>query len=54
MRISTIMTQKVALVRPDDSIQTAATKMGEVDTGVLPVAQNDQLVGMITDRDIVL
>jgi CBS domain-containing protein len=26
--------------------------MAELDVGVLPVGQNDRLVGMLTDRDI--
>ena len=28
--------------------------MGEIDAGVLPVGENDRLVGMITDRDIAI
>jgi CBS domain-containing protein len=28
--------------------------MAEVDAGVLPVGENDRLVGMITDRDIAI
>jgi CBS domain-containing protein len=33
-------------------IQDAAKLMSEIDAGVLPVGDNDRLVGMITDRDI--
>ena len=32
----------------------AASLMAEIDAGALPVGENDRLVGMITDRDIVI
>ncbi|MGE4080170.1 MAG: CBS domain-containing protein, partial [Reyranella sp.] len=34
------------------TIQEVAKMMGDIDIGVLPVGENDRLVGMITDRDI--
>jgi CBS domain-containing protein len=40
----------VRIAHPDQSIQDAAKMMSDVDAGVLPVGENDQLVGMITDR----
>lgn len=52
MRIQELMTADVELVRPDDSLHTAAKMMADLDTGALPVGENDRLVGMITDRDI--
>ena len=52
MRVSEAMTRDVRLAQPDQSIREAAHMMGEIDTGVLPVADGDRLVGMITDRDI--
>ncbi len=48
------MTHEVRIVSPDDSIQDAARLMEEADAGALPVAENDRLVGMLTDRDIAL
>lgn len=54
MTVSEVMSRKVELVSPDDSIQRAAQTMARIDAGVLPVAQNDRLVGMITDRDIAI
>jgi CBS domain-containing protein len=33
-------------------VQEIARIMAEVDTGALPVGENDKLIGMITDRDI--
>jgi uncharacterized protein (DUF2267 family)/CBS domain-containing protein len=52
MRVSDAMTRDVHLARPDQTIQDAARLMLEIDAGVLPVGENDRLVGMITDRDI--
>ena len=52
MRVSEIMTRDVRVVRPNQTIQDAARTMLDIDAGVLPVGENDRLVGMITDRDI--
>lgn len=52
MRIAEIMTRDVAVVSPGDTLQHAARLMAEIDAGVLPVSENDRLVGMLTDRDI--
>jgi len=54
MRIADAMTRDVKMVNPDQSIMDAARMMADCDCGVLPVADNDRLVGMITDRDIVV
>ena len=52
MKISELMTPDVEIVQPDDTLHTAAKMMADLDTGALPVGENDRLVGMITDRDI--
>ncbi|HEY0844444.1 MAG TPA: CBS domain-containing protein [Noviherbaspirillum sp.] len=54
MRIADAMTRDVQVIRPDQSIVDAARMMAECDVGALPVADNDRLVGMLTDRDIVV
>ncbi|HEY9013282.1 MAG TPA: CBS domain-containing protein [Devosia sp.] len=54
MLVSELMTRDVRVASPDDSLQRAAKMMGEIDAGVLPVGENDRLVGMITDRDIAI
>ncbi|MDQ3622185.1 MAG: CBS domain-containing protein [Verrucomicrobiota bacterium] len=46
------MTQEVEVVRPDAPLQEAAEKMRSLEIGMLPVCENDRLVGMLTDRDI--
>lgn len=52
MRVAEAMTRSVQLASPDQSIADAAKLMADCDCGVLPVQENDRLVGMITDRDI--
>lgn len=54
MKIEDVMTHDVAVVSPDETIRQAARLMDELDIGALPVAENERLVGMITDRDIVV
>ncbi len=54
MRVSEAMTRDIRLAEPDQSVRQAARMMAEIDAGVLPVGQNDRLVGMITDRDIAI
>ena len=54
MIISEVMTRDVRIVSPDDSLESAAQLMEEQDFGSLPVAENDRLVGMLTDRDITI
>ena len=50
-----IMTPDVAYLKEDDSAVRAAERMAELDVGSLPVCNSeDRLVGMVTDRDIVV
>jgi CBS domain-containing protein len=52
MRVSDAMTRDVRVANPNQSIREAARMMADVDAGILPVGEQDRLVGMITDRDI--
>jgi CBS-domain-containing membrane protein len=52
MQIRDVMSSDVSVASPSDSIQYVAARMAELDVGVLPVGENDKLVGMVTDRDI--
>ena len=55
MKVSEVMTRNVECVCPGDSLLTASRKMRKLDVGPLPVCgDNDKLVGMLTDRDIVV
>lgn len=49
-----IMTVKVATAEPKTTLDEIATMMRDEDTGVIPVVDDGALVGVITDRDIVI
>jgi CBS domain-containing protein len=48
------MTRDVRVATPGQSIRDVAKIMGEIDAGAMPVAENDRMIGMITDRDIAI
>ena len=48
------MTTNVATVSPQQTVAEAAQMMSQHNIGSVPVVQNGQPVGMITDRDITL
>ncbi|MFN3536902.1 MAG: CBS domain-containing protein [Brevundimonas sp.] len=54
MKVRDIMSRDVQVARPGDSIQNVAGRMAAGDFGFMPVAEGDQLVGTITDRDLVV
>lgn len=54
MEIRNHMVSPVRSVRPGDSIADAARVMERFDVGTLPVLEKDVLVGIVTDRDIVV
>jgi CBS domain-containing protein len=55
MRCQEIMKQTVQCVSPEDSVQTAATRMREANVGFLPVCdESSKVLGTITDRDLAL
>jgi CBS domain-containing protein len=49
-----VMTPNPATVSEKDSIRDAARIMASEDTGVVPVVDGKRVIGMITDRDIVV
>jgi CBS-domain-containing membrane protein len=53
-RVGEIMTRSVATVNRDESLQAAAKRMRELDVGSLPVVDGRTVVGIVTDRDIVI
>ena len=54
MKLQEIMTKDVIIIQPEDTLQTAAKKMRDHDIGFLPVYQGRELVGVLSDRDIVV
>lgn len=49
-----VMTQECFVVGLEQTIAQAAVLMRDKDVGSIPVGSNDKLVGMLTDRDIVV
>jgi CBS domain-containing protein len=54
MKLDNVMTKVVEIVRPENSLQAAAQKMKEFDFGFLPVCDGAELIGVLTDRDIIV
>ena len=54
MKVSDVMTPNPRTVQLSDTIEDAAKIMRDEDTGAVPVIEDDRVVGMITDRDIVI
>ena len=52
MNVREVMSRDVKVASPEDTLQNAARMMEQIDAGVLPVGEDDRLVGMLTDRDI--
>ncbi len=48
------MTESPQTISPDMNVQDAAGMMKSEDIGVLPVVQGEELIGLVTDRDLVL
>ncbi len=53
-KLTDLMSRDVKVVSPDMSIQEAANEMRQGDFGMLPVGENDRMIGAITDRDIAI
>lgn len=54
MKIKDVMTRGVETVGPNTTVQEAAGKMRSLNVGPMPVVDGDRVVGILTDRDIVV
>jgi CBS domain-containing protein len=54
MNVSEIMTSTFEMIDAGESLREAARKMKSLNVGFLPVQEGTMLIGLITDRDIVL
>jgi CBS domain-containing protein len=54
MKLKDVMSTDVEVVHPTDTPKTAAQKMRDRDIGFLPVVEAGQLLGVLTDRDLVI
>ncbi|HWI81948.1 CBS domain-containing protein [Ramlibacter sp.] len=52
--VADVMTRGVRTMTPSDTVVHAAQAMDELNVGVIPVCDGEKLVGMVTDRDIVV
>ncbi len=52
MQVRDIMTQATATESPQDSLRSAAERMWRQQTGSLIIAEGDELIGIITERDL--
>ena len=53
-QLKDLMSRDVQVISPDMSIQDAARKMRDGDFGMMPVGENDRMIGTLSDRDIVI
>ncbi len=54
MKARDIMHHTAECVPADETLDRAAQMMRNMDVGALPICNNDRLIGMLTDRDIVI
>ena len=54
MNVAEVMTSAIDFVDPSANVQTAATRMAELDVGAVLIGTTDGIVGILTDRDIIV
>ena len=54
MKVNEIMTRNVTCVNPQTTVAQVATMMKDLNIGSLPVCNENGIIGIVTDRDIVV
>src|SRR5688572_8627362 len=54
MKIKELMTEDAQVLYPESTIEQAAQAMADADVGSLPVLNRNGVIGILTDRDIVV
>lgn len=54
MLVRDMMNKNIQVIAPETPVVEAARRMLEGDFGVMPVCDDDNVVGMLTDRDIAM
>lgn len=54
MKVTEAMTAQVATATPQTTIAEVARTMAQIESGAVPVMEDGRVVGLITDRDIVI
>ncbi|HVE14095.1 MAG TPA: CBS domain-containing protein [Elusimicrobiota bacterium] len=52
MKLKELMSREVQVLEPEAALDQAAALMSDVDVGMIPIVQDDKVVGVLTDRDI--
>ena len=53
-KLKDVMSRDVQVIGPDETIHSAAEQMLRGNFGMLPVGENDRMIGAISDRDIAI
>lgn len=53
-QIKDVMSPNFKFMAPDAPVSQVAEQMRDMDCGFMPLAENDKMVGMVTDRDITI
>ncbi len=54
MLVREAMNEQIETIEPETTVIEAAQMMRDGDFGALPVMQNDELIGIVTDRDLTI
>jgi CBS domain-containing protein len=54
VKVSDVMTAQVVSATPQNTIQEVASIMSQIDSGAVPVVDGGKVIGLVTDRDIVI
>ena len=54
MKVRDAMTERVTTASPETTLEELASMMKSEDTGAIPVVEEGELLGIVTDRDIVI
>ena len=53
-KVKDVMSRDVCVISPDETIKEAAQQMRNGNFGMMPVGENDRMIGAISDRDIAI
>ena len=53
-QLKDLMSRDVKVINPDMTLGEAAKKMRDGDFGMMPVGEDDRMIGTISDRDIAI
>ena len=53
-QLQDIMTREVEVLSPNETVAKAAAQMARLDVGAIPICDGNRLIGMLTDRDLVV